>query len=64
MRQRLGVRLRVPPRLLCHFIDHARVGRAEYAYEAPTVGFAGTLKVSPSGAVIWYPGLFELMSTG
>jgi len=43
---------------------YERVGRAEYSYEAPTVGYAGILKVSSLGAVVQYPGLFELISTG
>ncbi|WP_158598058.1 putative glycolipid-binding domain-containing protein [Noviherbaspirillum saxi] len=37
-----------------------RIGATEYAYEAPTVGYAGTLQVLPSGAVAHYPKLFEL----
>jgi uncharacterized protein len=41
-----------------------RVGHAEYEYVAPTVGYAGTLKVAPSGAVIHYPGLFEKVASG
>ena len=41
-----------------------RVGRTEYEYEAPTVGYAGTLQVSPSGAVVQYPGLFERIASG
>lgn len=41
---------------------YERIARAEYLYEAPTVGYAGTLRVSPSGAVVEYPGLFELVS--
>jgi len=43
---------------------YERVGRAEYSYEAPTVGYAGILKVSSLGAVIHYPGLFELITSG
>jgi hypothetical protein len=43
---------------------YERVGRAQYRYEAPTVGYAGILKVSSVGAVVHYPGLFELISTG
>ncbi len=34
-----------------------------YAYEAPTVGYSGTLQVSSIGAIVQYPGLFELVST-
>lgn len=40
---------------------YERTGRGEYAYEAPSVGYRGTLKVAASGAVIDYPGLFELV---
>ena len=36
-----------------------RVSRTQYAYEAPTFGYSGTLTVSPFGAVVHYPGLFE-----
>jgi hypothetical protein len=43
---------------------YERVGHAEYSYEAPTVGYAGILKVSSLGALVQYPGLFELISTG
>ena len=42
---------------------YERTGRTAYAYEAPTVGYAGTLQVSSVGAVVKYPGLFELVST-
>jgi hypothetical protein len=38
---------------------YLRVGRFEYAYEAPTVGYKGRLLVSRLGAVVRYPGLFE-----
>ena len=41
---------------------YERTGRTEYAYEAPTVGYSGTLQVSSLGAVVQYPGLFELVS--
>jgi uncharacterized protein len=41
---------------------YERIGRNDYAYEAPTVGYAGTLQVSSLGAVVHYPGLFELVS--
>lgn len=41
-----------------------RIGRNEYEYEAPTVGYAGTLQVLSSGAVIHYPGLFERLESG
>jgi hypothetical protein len=43
---------------------YTRLGRAEYKYEAPTVGYSGTLRVSPSGAVLHYPGLFERVASG
>jgi hypothetical protein len=43
---------------------YERIGRTEYAYEAPTVDYAAILKVSSVGAVVQYPGLFELISTG
>jgi uncharacterized protein len=42
---------------------YERTGRTEYAYEAPTIGYAGTLQVSASGAIVEYPGLFELVSS-
>jgi uncharacterized protein len=42
---------------------YERVGRTEYSYQAPTVGYAGTLQVSSLGAVVRYPGLFELVSS-
>src|SRR5262245_27404543 len=42
---------------------YERIGRTQYAYEAPTVGYSGTLQVSPMGAVVQYPGLFELLRT-
>jgi hypothetical protein len=38
-----------------------RIGADEYAYEAPAVGYAGVLRVLPSGAVSRYPALFELV---
>jgi hypothetical protein len=41
-----------------------RVGRTEYAYKAPTVGYSGTLHVTPSGVVTRYPGLFERVTSG
>jgi hypothetical protein len=43
---------------------YERLGRTEYRYEAPTVGYFATLQVSPSGAVIEYPGLFERVVSG
>jgi hypothetical protein len=39
-----------------------RTGRSRFEYVAPSVGYAGTLKVAPSGAVLQYPGLFEQTS--
>jgi hypothetical protein len=42
---------------------YERTGRTAYAYEAPTVGYSGTLQVSPIGAIVQYPGLFELVPT-
>ena len=41
--------------------SYLRTGRTEYEYEAPTVGYSGTLQVMPHGAVSRYPGLFELV---
>jgi hypothetical protein len=41
---------------------YERTGRTEYAYEAPTLGYSGALQVSSLGAVVQYPGLFELVS--
>ena len=43
---------------------YRRIARNEYEYRAPTVGYAGTLHVLPSGAVIRYPGLFERVTSG
>lgn len=40
-----------------------RMGRTEYEYAAPSVGYAGSLDVLPSGAVARYPGLFELVTS-
>ncbi|MHB8843121.1 MAG: putative glycolipid-binding domain-containing protein [Nitrospirota bacterium] len=42
--------------------SYLRISRSEYAYEAPTVGYAGTLRVLPNGAVTRYPGLFEMVA--
>jgi uncharacterized protein len=36
-----------------------RMSRTQYGYEAPSFGYSGTLTVSPFGAVVRYPGLFE-----
>ena len=44
--------------------SYRRIGQAEYEYEAPTVGYAGTLQVLPNKAVSRYPGLFELVASG
>ena len=44
--------------------SYLRIGPTEYKYEAPTVGYAGTLQVLASGAVSQYPGLFELLTSG
>ncbi len=41
-----------------------RISRAEYEYESPTHGYAGTLQVSSSGAIDHYPGLFERLASG
>jgi hypothetical protein len=43
---------------------YLRIGRTEYEYKAPTVGYYGTLLVAPSGVVTRYPGLFELVTSG
>lgn len=40
---------------------YRRLARTRYAYASPTVGYAGTLEVSSLGAVIHYPGLFDLV---
>lgn len=40
---------------------YKRLSRTEYDYQAPSCGYRGTLRVSPVGAVVQYPGLFELM---
>jgi len=44
--------------------SYQRISRMEYKYEAPSVGYVGTLHVLPSGAVILYPGLFEQVTSG
>ena len=44
--------------------SYARIGRTEYAYQAPTVGYSGTLQVLRGGAVSRYPGLFERVAAG
>lgn len=43
---------------------YVRIGRTEYAYESPTAGYSGTLKVLRGGVVSRYPGLFERVTTG
>lgn len=40
---------------------YRRIGPIEYEYEAPTVDYSAILQVARSGAVIRYPGLFELV---
>ena len=40
---------------------YERTGRDAYAYESPAHGYAETLRVLPSGAVVHYPGVFELV---
>jgi hypothetical protein len=42
--------------------SYHRTGKTEFDYAAPTVGYAGTLVVLPSGAVAQYPGLFALIT--
>jgi hypothetical protein len=44
--------------------SYQRIGRMEYRYESPSVDYAGTLHVLPSGAVTLYPGLFEQVTSG
>lgn len=41
---------------------YARVSRDAYDYEALAFGYRGRLRVSPQGAVVHYPGLFERVS--
>jgi hypothetical protein len=38
---------------------YKRRSRTEYDYESSSLGYRGTLRVSPIGAVVEYPGLFE-----
>jgi uncharacterized protein len=40
---------------------YRRVGRDAYAYESPAFAYAATLRVDRHGAVVDYPGLFELV---
>jgi hypothetical protein len=42
---------------------YKRISRNEYDYEAPSFGYRGTLRVSPIGAVVEYPGLFEMVAS-
>ena len=44
--------------------SYLRVSRIAYEYDAPTVGYSGTLQVLPTGSVSWYPGLFALVESG
>lgn len=41
---------------------YRRVGRDAYAYESPSFGYAETLRVNRQGAVVDYPGLFQLVT--
>ena len=49
-----STKLRVLPQ------TYLRSTKLGYDYEAPTVGYKGRLLVSTLGAVMQYPGLFEL----
>jgi hypothetical protein len=40
---------------------YKRLSRTEYDYESTSFGYRGTLRVSPLGAVVQYPGLFEMV---
>jgi hypothetical protein len=40
---------------------YKRLSRTEYAYESASFGYRTTLRVSPIGAVVQYPGLFEMV---
>jgi hypothetical protein len=42
---------------------YKRLTRNAYDYEAPSFGYRGTLRVSPIGAVVEYPGLFQLIAS-
>lgn len=44
--------------------QYHRISVSEYHYESPTFGYTGTLKVLSSGAIVHYPGLFELVESG
>lgn len=37
---------------------YKRLSDTEYDYEAPSVGYRGTLKLSPEGVIVFYPDLF------
>ena len=41
---------------------YRRVDKQTYRYEAPTVGYRGSLRVSSIGAVVSYPRLFKLIA--
>lgn len=41
---------------------YRRLSRTEYDYESPTHGYRATLRVSPLGAVVDYPGLFQMIA--
>jgi uncharacterized protein len=43
---------------------YQRLSRRDYAYASPSVGYTGTLQVSPIGAVTFYPGLFAAVTSG
>lgn len=49
-----SMKLRVLPQT---YLRSTKIG---YDYEAPTVGYKGRLQVSSLGAVVRYPGLFDL----
>ncbi len=49
-----SMRLKVLPQ------RYKRISRTEYEYEAPSFGYRGVLVVSQAGAVVHYPGLFEM----
>lgn len=42
---------------------YRRLSLTEYDYTSPSFGYQATLCVSPIGAIIQYPGLFELVAT-
>jgi hypothetical protein len=41
---------------------YKRLSRTEYDYESPDFGYRATLRVAPTGAVMEYPGLFEMVT--